>query len=47
MASSHPDQDVIENRLAVYEAAWKKRSVDEIMSFMADDVSISNYGAFY
>jgi hypothetical protein len=45
MASHHSDQELIDKRLAAYEAVWKKGSVDEILSFMAEDVSISDFGS--
>ena len=44
MSSRHPDQELIEQRLAAFQTAWNKGSVEDIMSFMADDVSISDYG---
>jgi hypothetical protein len=44
MDSAHPDQELIQKRLTVYEAGWKNCSVDDLMALMADDVSISDFG---
>jgi ketosteroid isomerase-like protein len=44
MESANADQEQIQKRLAEYEAAWKNGSVEDLMAFMADDVSISDFG---
>ena len=45
MDSQHPDQKLIEKRQAEYEAAWQNQSIERVMSFMADDVSVSDFGS--
>jgi len=45
METNHPDQGQTGKHLKEYEAAWKNCSVEDILSFMAEDVSVSDYGA--
>ena len=44
MAAIHPDKELIEERIAAIEAALEKGAVDEYMEFMADEISVSDFG---